>query len=192
MSPILGARGGLSASAYGFTSSVRIPGDYESIATVIVGGGGSSSISFTSIPSTYKHLQIRGIARGSYSAAGLSTTINLNGASNASTGYRHHLYANGSTASGYATGYYGTIGGTPGATISSSIYGSILMDILDYTNTNKTKTLRCLTAFDANGSGEIAFGSAYTPITAAISAIELIIDGSWVSGSTLALYGIKG
>ena len=34
---------------------------YESIATTTVGAGGSSSISFTSIPSTYTHLQVRGL-----------------------------------------------------------------------------------------------------------------------------------
>jgi hypothetical protein len=32
-------------------------GDFESIATVTVGSGGSAVISFTSIPSTYAHLQ---------------------------------------------------------------------------------------------------------------------------------------
>ena len=32
---------------------------YESIATVTVGAGGSSSVTFSSIPSTYQHLQIR-------------------------------------------------------------------------------------------------------------------------------------
>ena len=36
---------------------------YDSIATVVVGSGGASSITFSSVPSTYKHLQIRFIAR---------------------------------------------------------------------------------------------------------------------------------
>jgi len=38
-------------------------GDFESIATVTVGAGGSSEINFTSIPSTYQHLQIRILSR---------------------------------------------------------------------------------------------------------------------------------
>jgi hypothetical protein len=33
-------------------------GDFESIATVTVGGGGAAMWSFTSIPATYKHLQL--------------------------------------------------------------------------------------------------------------------------------------
>jgi hypothetical protein len=36
---------------------------YESIATVTVGSGGASEVEFTSIPSTYTHLQIRALAR---------------------------------------------------------------------------------------------------------------------------------
>ena len=37
---------------------------FESIQTVTVGSGGQSSISFSSIPSTYKHLQLRCFAAG--------------------------------------------------------------------------------------------------------------------------------
>ena len=39
-------------------------GDYESIATVSVGAGGTSAVEFTTIAGTYSHLQIRGIAKG--------------------------------------------------------------------------------------------------------------------------------
>ncbi len=39
------------------------PTAYESIATTTVGAGGTSTITFSSIPSTYTHLQIRGIGR---------------------------------------------------------------------------------------------------------------------------------
>ena len=42
-----------------------VPGDYQSIATTTVGAGGAASISFTSIPATYQHLQIRAIGRSS-------------------------------------------------------------------------------------------------------------------------------
>jgi len=47
-------------------------GDYESISTVTVtAGGGQASVEFTSIVGTYKHLQIRYMARcaGAYGAA---------------------------------------------------------------------------------------------------------------------------
>jgi hypothetical protein len=38
-------------------------GDFESIATVTVGGGGAATVEFTSIPATYTHLQLRYIAQ---------------------------------------------------------------------------------------------------------------------------------
>jgi hypothetical protein len=40
-----------------------MPNTFELIAAVTVGSGGAANIEFTSIPSTYTHLQIRGIVR---------------------------------------------------------------------------------------------------------------------------------
>jgi hypothetical protein len=40
-----------------------IAGDYQSIETVTVGSGGQATITFASIPATFKHLQIRAIGR---------------------------------------------------------------------------------------------------------------------------------
>ena len=48
---------------------VIMPGSYESIATVTVGSGGAASVEFTSIPSTYTHLQIRAIVRTNYTSS---------------------------------------------------------------------------------------------------------------------------
>jgi hypothetical protein len=167
-------------------------GSYDSLAAVTIPTGGVTSIYFGAIPQTYKHLEIRGTGRGTYAGAGLSMTIKTNDLGNDADGYRHHIYANGSgSASGYGAAYYGTIGGTPGATVTADVHGGILMSILDYTNTSKTKTLRYMTGYDANGSGEIITGSSYSVATAAITSLELLIDGSWVAGSSLALYGVK-
>jgi hypothetical protein len=60
-------------------------GDYESIATVTVGSGGSSSISFTSIPSTYQHLQVRAIQRCSSGVNNLQMQLNSDTGNNYST-----------------------------------------------------------------------------------------------------------
>jgi hypothetical protein len=187
MSPVLGiiassnqqGRGGGPVSAY------------DALATAIVPSGNLAQITFAGVPSGYQHLQIRFNARGTFAASGLSMTIELNGTA-ASGGYRHHLYGNGSgTPSGYAATFYGTIGGTPGSTVTSNIWGGGIMDILDYSKTTKTKTLRYFNAFDANGSGETVFGGGYTPVTAAITNITFYIDGSWLAGSTMSLYGVK-
>ena len=82
-----------------FANAPAAAGDYESISTVTVGAGGTSSISFSSIPSTYKHLQIRFIGTctvsGEYSQA-VYMRVNSDTGSNYS---RHSLGGNGSTIS---------------------------------------------------------------------------------------------
>ncbi len=78
-------------------------GDYESIATVSVGSGGSSSISFTSIPATYTHLQVRGIVRSNRADTGDDIKINFNGVT--TTSYSSHIVGgNGSITYGYGAG----------------------------------------------------------------------------------------
>jgi hypothetical protein len=158
---------------------------YESIATVSVGGGGSSSISFSSIPSTYKHLQIR--------AALLTTAGGVNIRYNSDTGSNytyHQLYGTGTSALANA----GT-SQTSGFIAYNNAAGSnptvAIVDILDYQNTNKYTTHRSLAGTDVNGSGgTLTFFSGLWLNTAAVSSINII--GTFAQYSHFALYGIKG
>ena len=169
---------------------------YESIATVTVGGGGSSSISFTSIPSTYKHLQIRGIGRTTNSGTLGNPGINFNSDSNVNNYTMHILYGDGSSASafggGAGTGTDTSI--TTGSSAGASIFGVAVIDVLDYASTNKYKTVRSLTGADLNGSGTIRLYSNLWVNTAAISSITLTptASASYSQYSQFALYGIKG
>lgn len=166
---------------------------YESIATVTVGAGGSSTISFTSIPSTYKHLQIRGIARD----ASTSGSINMQFNSDTGNNYaRHAIYADGSGAYASAASSIAFVrpGFVAASSYGSNIFGAIVCDILDYQNTNKYKTMRSLAGVDNNGSGEIDFRSGLWQSTSAISSITLYVDGgsNIAQYSSFALYGVKG
>jgi hypothetical protein len=169
----------------------RVTNSYESIQTVTVGSGGSSSISFTSIPNTYKHLQIRGIGRGSGSN---NTVITVNGAS--SVYNSHWLQGNGSSASAGAdttTNGIWAFAATGAGNSLASTFGASIIDILDYADTNKFKTFRILNGVDFNGSGEIDFQSGLYRQTTAISSITLTPSSGTVSQySQFALYGIKG
>ncbi len=170
---------------------------YESIATVTVGSGGSSQIEFTSIPATYTHLQIRGIAKSARTGSARNDLIiKLNGSS---TTYAHHqLYGDGASAA--ALGTSSTTQGLLGINcVPSSGYtsqfGVVIADILDYTNTNKNKTIRSLAGTDNNGAGFISLSSALwyaTPV--AVTSIALTVDGAhnFEQYSQFALYGIKG
>ena len=161
-------------------------GDYESIQTVTVGSGGASSISFTSIPSTYKHLQIRGIATPSV-AANLRGTFNNDTANNYAY---HYLSGDGSTA---AAGN-GSTALYAGYLASATYPSAFVIDVLDYANTSKNKTLRSLFGVDVNGAGGyVLLTSSLWTSTSAINQFTLYPQsGSFAQYSSFALYGIKG
>jgi hypothetical protein len=184
---MIGSLIGIIASSGG---AAAVAGDYESIATVTVGSGGSSSISFTSIPSTYQHLQIRGIARRSSGSTNTIVRFNSDSGNNYAT---HYLLGNGSSASAGAESsvnrFYLDI-----LTASSTSYSASVLDVLDYANTNKNKTARSLAGIDLNGSGTVWLASGLWMNTAAITAVTLSLESSanFEQYSSFALYGIKG
>jgi hypothetical protein len=171
-------------------------GDYESIATVTVGSGGSASITFSSIPSTYQHLQIRGIARST--ATGDSTGQYYAFRFNSDTGNNysfHVMKGDGSSVSASAIAPWDTMAveRTSTAFQTAGVFGAIVLDVLDYADTNKYKTTRALAGFDNNGSGQIALCSDSWRNTAAVDNIVFTLGaGNFAEYSSFALYGIKG
>jgi hypothetical protein len=171
-------------------------GDYESIATVTVGSGGSASITFSSIPSTYQHLQVRGIARST--ATGDLTGQYYAFRFNSDTGNNysfHVLKGDGSSVTASAIAPWDTMAveRTSTAFQASNVFGAIVLDVLDYANTNKNKTTRTLAGFDNNGSGQIALNSDLWMSTAAVNSITFTLGaGNFAQYSSFALYGIKG
>ena len=184
--------GNILAGVYG---EVAPFGDYESIATVTVGSGGAADISFTSIPSTFQHLQIRGMGRSSAAGTGINGILaQLNG-DTGSNYARHNLVGNGSSASSTAasTTTFMVTGLAPNDGETANRFGVFVCDILDYKDTNKNTTIRTLIGIDLNGSGEVRLTSGLWANTAAITSIKLYPEtGNFVQNSTIALYGIKG
>ena len=171
--------------------------DFESIATTTVGSGGSSSVTFSSIPSTYTHLQIRGITRVTYGSATVTgwglTQFNSDTAANYSY---HAIFGN----SGSTTGASGTASTSAmigfaeiGGTSVTNCFASSVMDILDYTNTNKYKTLRILGGAEGNITDSwLYLGSGSWRSTSAITSITLTNGaGAFTQYSSFALYGIR-
>jgi len=162
---------------------------YDSIATVTVGAGGSSSITFSSIPSTYTHLQIRTFAR---TPSNTLATFQANGdtANNYSI---HNIYGNGSSVTTGATSSY-NYGGVSLTSSASGTFSAGVIDILDYANTNKYKTFKTLSGWDANGSGQVEIRSSKWNSTSAITSLIFYTDsgGAFQQYSSFALYGIKG
>jgi hypothetical protein len=158
---------------------------YESIATVTASGG-ETSFTFSSIPSTYKSLQIRGI---NSNASDPVTLMRFNG--DTGTNYAWHvLYGNGSA--GAASGVSGNAMYFVYTSSTAGIFGSTVTDIIDYASTSKYKTLRALSGNDRNGAGDMTFYSGLWQSTSAISSITILpASGNFRQYSTFALYGIK-
>lgn len=182
MSPILGIWASSQQPALNASS-------YESIATTTVGAGGSSTITFSSISSTYKHLQIR----YTLAASSLNTDLRMQFNSDTGANYtRHYIYGTGGSAvSGATTGNtYNAIGY---AFSSNSQPYSGVVDILNYSESTKYKTTRSLSGTDENSAGSIIFFSGLWMNTNAVTSITLSqASGNFAQYSTFALYGIKG
>jgi hypothetical protein len=162
---------------------------FESIASAS-GTGSSATISFTSIPQTFTHLQIRGIAKPTMVDAVIR--LGYNGITDATQYNTHVLYGDGTAGSFYENNQH-YIYGFSNNVATGDIYGAGVIDILDYKNTNKFKVAKALTGYDKNGSGSIILTSHLYRSTNAITQVDLILNqGNFTTGTRIALYGIKG
>ena len=172
-------------------------GAFESIGTITVGSGGLGSVGFSSIPQTYKHLQLRILGRTDRATAGDAIRTQFN-SDTTSANYRSHmLYGDG--ASALSPNLVNTAGiisyAISAASAGANIFGVMVIDFLDYGNANKYKTVRSLSGFDVNGSGgECHFSSGVWMSSSATTSLTIIpnIGSNFVQYSKFALYGIKG
>jgi hypothetical protein len=168
-------------------------GSFEQIATAF-GTGSSGTITFSSIPATYKHLQIRISARSNDSngISNLSMRMNSDSASN----YSWHFMQ------GYGSGQWSSAGTSTSLIALRDILsgtsgdqpGVLIIDLLDYADTNKNKTARALAGL-TNGTTQFqnSLISGNWRSTTAISSLSLSIAmGSFITSSRFSLYGIKG
>lgn len=161
------------------------------------GTGSSGVITFSNIPQTYQHLQIRFIAKNSTTTSVADHLyLQANGLTT-STYYSHFMYGSGTAA------FAGNFMTQPQVTIRDAIYrsnatypnmfGVGIIDIHDYTNTSKLKTVRAFTGRDGNGDGVVTLSSGVYPATSAITSLTLSsATGNFTTTTSFALYGFKG
>jgi hypothetical protein len=185
MTPMLGIM------ASGISGNLFAPsGAYESIATVTLSSA-TASITFSSIPSTYTHLQVRALVRSSANAADAWINYALNGDTTASNYGNHTLYGTGAAAA--ASYNSGVDGNLVGRAIGSSsggdnVFAPNIIDILDYANTNKYTTVRNLSGQDNNGSRNLVILlSNLWRNTAAITSINFTTASNFTQYTQFAL-----
>jgi hypothetical protein len=168
------------------------------IAGQTVGAGGTASITFSSIPQTFTHLQLRVFGRtdydrGSGNLVPVSLYCGFN--SDTATNYSWHVLAGDGASATSANGvnttgiHMGTLS-IPAFRAPANVFGSFIVDVLDYANTSKFKTVRSIGGVDQNGSGATTFDSGNWRSTAAINLFTVVTDGNFAAGSRVDLYGI--
>lgn len=170
-------------------------GSFELISTTVLSTA-TATINLTSIPSSYKHLELRYVARSSNSGGTTRlVALQFNTDTGSSNYSFHNLGGNGSTvSSGSASdqayipgGYY------VGSTGTASAFGAGIVSILDYASTSKFKTVRSLNGIAQAGTF-VYMHSGNWRSTEAISTIVIkdMAGFTFDAGSRFSIYGIKG
>ena len=170
-------------------------GSYELIESVILSSN-QSSVTFSNLgnySSTYKHLQIRAVARTDRSGNGDNIGMRFNG-DTASTYNWHLLAGTGSsviTSSGATT--YMLPGWVSANNTTANAFGAAIIDLLDAYSSSKNKTIRSLTGLGATETNIRLMSGLWRSTSSVTSTTLFPVDGTnFVSGSRFSLYGIKG
>ena len=162
------------------------------------GTGSSNQVTFDNINQSFTHLQIRSFTRSTSTNTGAFTFMFMNGIYQSPFNQYswHKFYGDGSNT--YSQGY-ADVGRieyaypyAANASMSSNIFGATILDILDYTNTTKNKTIRAISGTDSNStSGSTHLISGQWKSTNAITRLDFLdAYGNWAIGTRFDLYGI--
>jgi hypothetical protein len=180
--------GVLSAAARGITP---FSSDYELIASAF-GTGSSGVITFSSIPATYKHLQIRYTAKNSSTATDINLTFN--GITSGSY-IRHRLFGNGSVMDSNSSSTSATsiqLTEAMASSTTTALTSAGVIDILDYVSSTKNTTIQARYGQSTNLNRIYSVTGALFN-TASITSITLTASANnYANISRFSLYGIKG
>jgi hypothetical protein len=162
------------------------------IASQIVGSGGASSITFSSIPQTYTDLLIKTSARANVSAVTWNYKLTLNGTSSS---YASKIMYGSNTTSSSFNGSNSYFDGTyvNGSTATSNTFNNNDYYIPNYTGSNY-KILSNDSVAESNQTATIlSLQAALWSFTNAITSISFAPEssGSFVQYSSFYLYGIN-
>jgi hypothetical protein len=183
--------GGKSSKLWDQTTTM---GTYESIATAVVDSSGASTITFSNIPQSYTHLQVRVFGRGTTTfSGGLSLYISPIG-STSSANKRHWLDGNGSSIGSSNDSGSGLASIIADGGALSNVYSAVILDILDWSNTSKSIVFRAIGGYDSNGgtSHSVLASGLFATSGGTTTGFTFQTDGNWIQYSQISLYGIRG
>jgi len=156
-----------------------------------------SNLTFSSIPATYQHLQLRIQCRATNASNSTNLILRFNGVTTSIYGWGQ-IFGSGSSVgvnqqanvNAITVQYY------PAGTAASNHWGSAVIDIAEYSSTTKFKTTRALMGGADGGAtfaGVVSHSYGIFRDTPAISSIYIQnAGGTFVAGSVFSLYGLAG
>lgn len=200
MSPVLGALG-VGARAFGLTASTGAATSYDLLTSSILTSATATISIDTSAYSAYKHLQLRMTIRDTNTfAGGAFRNVGFRFNSDTGSNYTDHwimgytgsavVGENGGTSSILDVKY-----GSLDDTATTGVWASTVMDIVDFGNTSKNKTLIYMTGNTSTATSSVpsvVLGSGLWASTAAITSIQIYAAVEHKIGSRFSLYGVKG
>lgn len=148
----------------------------------------ASSITFSSIPSTYTDLRV--VFAGTSASLTPSVKLQFNSDTTGNYSYRY-LSGNGTGASSSSSQNSGSIFLALVTGLSTTISTMLTIDIFSYAG-SAYKTVLSSGAFDLNGSGTVESFVGLWRSTSAINTVSLTgTNANFAAGTTAALYGIK-
>jgi len=165
---------------------------YNLIASQVVGSGGASSITFSSIPGTYTDLKVVYSTRTSDSATDKGMFVQFNGDTTSSYTYKF-LRGNGSAAgSGGTTTTLLYFGNFPGGGSTASTFGNGEFYIPNYTSGNyKSVSADSVSENNATAAWDTLVAGLWSKTNAITSILLYPEGGNFVQYSTFYLYGIN-
>ena len=165
----------------------------EAIATTYLEAD-AASVTFSGIPATYEHLQLRISVRSVYGGTGGDYFyVRLNGETSGSNQDQKLIIANTSSISVLSASGHIQVRRIPTAGLPAPRYASVLVECLDYANTNKKPVVSLMSGTSGTDMNRLSFGSGMiTNSNAAVDSISFIAaNGSMTRGSSFTLYGLN-
>ena len=158
---------------------------YTPLATVTLGSS-ASSVTFSSIPATYRDLIL--VVGNLTGSATNSLYLRLNGDTGSNYSFVYMNAVSGGTVSSSGTNNLGLFLGSANAGISSTERQTSIANIMDYSATDKHKT--ALARW--NQTAEVAAIASRWASTSAITSLQVYINGGATmgTGTTASLYGV--
>jgi hypothetical protein len=161
----------------------------KKITTVTVGAGGTSTITFSSIPQTYAHLLVKFSTRITQAVDVYGVQVSINGATVSSGFNWRRIQGDGSTTS-TTSGTNGYAGHQQGTSYTANTFGTSEIFFPNYTLVqNKPYSIDDVTENNGTAAYAVLVAGLWNT-TSAITSLAFTGSGTYAQYTTATLYGI--